>query len=370
MQKLFKLICFSILTLMLAFSPQLAVAENEQADLGFVFSNFRFSESPLIAGEKTRFYVTVRNFGNVDASGYVTMYVAGQIIGTSLPVQIAEGGNMDEVWFDFIVPKQRFNILLELRGVEPEDVNMSNNTYLSPLYDPIVDSDGDGVPDDIDNCPFDYNPDQKDSNNNGIGDACDLEWQAEERAREKELERQAELEQKEEEVVVEVVPEVVIQPEVVSEVASRSQEVMAIEEEMELLPEEDEEEMSDIAGDEVVVPDFIGSNALFADFNIERLHWNTYKFKAKKVNENAIYTWEFSDGAVLTGYEVDHVFPRDGEYNVTLTVSLPDGSFVSAEQKVFISVFHLDNLWFSLSLVLAFVLIVLIMLSFYKKGRV
>lgn len=36
-----------------------------------------------------------------------------------------------------------------------------------------LDSDGDGIPDGLDNCPNTYNPNQQDSNNNGIGDACD-----------------------------------------------------------------------------------------------------------------------------------------------------------------------------------------------------
>lgn len=36
-----------------------------------------------------------------------------------------------------------------------------------------LDSDGDGVPDSIDNCPTISNPDQTDSNNNGVGDACE-----------------------------------------------------------------------------------------------------------------------------------------------------------------------------------------------------
>ena len=35
------------------------------------------------------------------------------------------------------------------------------------------DSDGDGVPDCVDNCPDDPNPDQADSDGNGLGDACD-----------------------------------------------------------------------------------------------------------------------------------------------------------------------------------------------------
>lgn len=37
----------------------------------------------------------------------------------------------------------------------------------------ITDSDGDGVPDDVDNCPSVSNPDQKDSNLDGVGDACE-----------------------------------------------------------------------------------------------------------------------------------------------------------------------------------------------------
>ena len=36
-----------------------------------------------------------------------------------------------------------------------------------------ADQDGDGVPDDIDNCPLDYNPDQTDTDDDGSGDACD-----------------------------------------------------------------------------------------------------------------------------------------------------------------------------------------------------
>jgi parallel beta-helix repeat protein len=37
----------------------------------------------------------------------------------------------------------------------------------------IIDSDGDGIGDDVDNCPLVYNPGQKDSNGDGTGDVCD-----------------------------------------------------------------------------------------------------------------------------------------------------------------------------------------------------
>jgi Thrombospondin type 3 repeat len=36
-----------------------------------------------------------------------------------------------------------------------------------------VDTDGDGIDDSVDNCPFVANPDQKDTDGDGIGDACD-----------------------------------------------------------------------------------------------------------------------------------------------------------------------------------------------------
>ncbi len=39
---------------------------------------------------------------------------------------------------------------------------------------PAQDSDGDGIPDDTDNCPSTYNPDQADADGDGYGDACDV----------------------------------------------------------------------------------------------------------------------------------------------------------------------------------------------------
>jgi hypothetical protein len=37
----------------------------------------------------------------------------------------------------------------------------------------IGDTDGDGILDDVDNCPFNYNPDQEDADGDGIGDVCE-----------------------------------------------------------------------------------------------------------------------------------------------------------------------------------------------------
>jgi len=52
-------------------------------------------------------------------------------------------------------------------------VQVACGTYHSIGLRSQQDSDGDGVPDDIDNCYL-YNPDQADCNGNGIGDVCDV----------------------------------------------------------------------------------------------------------------------------------------------------------------------------------------------------
>ena len=59
----------------------------------------------------------------------------------------------------------------------PNDYNPdqadSDGDGVGDACDTGYDSDGDGVPDDEDNCPNTYNPDQADSDGDGIGDACD-----------------------------------------------------------------------------------------------------------------------------------------------------------------------------------------------------
>ena len=55
-----------------------------------------------------------------------------------------------------------------------------SETEIQELYNEagLIDSDGDGIPDDQDNCPNNPNPDQEDSDGNGIGDACEVDLTA------------------------------------------------------------------------------------------------------------------------------------------------------------------------------------------------
>ena len=50
---------------------------------------------------------------------------------------------------------------------------VDSQTITITVNDVPLDNDSDGVPDDIDNCPTDFNPDQADSDSDGIGDVCD-----------------------------------------------------------------------------------------------------------------------------------------------------------------------------------------------------
>jgi len=56
-----------------------------------------------------------------------------------------------------------------------EDGIASSDTHSTIIRDtsPDTDSDGDGISDNVDNCPDIYNPGQADSDGNGVGDACE-----------------------------------------------------------------------------------------------------------------------------------------------------------------------------------------------------
>ncbi len=64
-----------------------------------------------------------------------------------------------------------------LIGKERDDDNGSNAgaAYFFTLAEgePLSDIDGDGIPDNVDNCPVNANPTQFDTDNDGIGDVCD-----------------------------------------------------------------------------------------------------------------------------------------------------------------------------------------------------
>jgi len=65
------------------------------------------------------------------------------------------------------------NAKIVVQGQDFSGHNVSFTASVPVSFTTVKDSDGDGVPDSIDNCPFVFNPSQIDSNGNGVGDCCD-----------------------------------------------------------------------------------------------------------------------------------------------------------------------------------------------------
>jgi hypothetical protein len=65
--------------------------------------------------------------------------------------------------------------VVQTGGVQSFDIPISPDVSLTVQiqWAGAPDSDGDGIPDDIDNCPDTPNPDQSDLDGDGIGDTCD-----------------------------------------------------------------------------------------------------------------------------------------------------------------------------------------------------
>ncbi len=64
-------------------------------------------------------------------------------------------------------------VLADLFSATPNQTSSAPGTTSSPSTTSLPDGDGDGIPDDYDNCPSTVNADQRDTDGDGSGDACD-----------------------------------------------------------------------------------------------------------------------------------------------------------------------------------------------------
>lgn len=145
------------------------------ADLSITQSQITFSKPTLYVGDAVRIYARVRNLGETDMIATVFFYQGSALIDSAQPISLLAGGAPEEVFIDFTVPRGSFNIRAVIQGANPTDENSANDEAMTPLYTAVEDEDRDGVLDDADNCPSASNADQRDTNANGNGDACDAD---------------------------------------------------------------------------------------------------------------------------------------------------------------------------------------------------
>lgn len=150
------------ITLALLILPSFVLGAN--ADLGFKTTSVRFADNnnTFIVGATERVYVSVANYGTVDISGTVIFYRDNQVVGEKA-VSVPYQGLADEVFADFVVPDHPFRLYFELKGIDPEDKNASNNQFLAQLYEVAIDTDRDGI----------INSEDTDDDNDGLSDVAE-----------------------------------------------------------------------------------------------------------------------------------------------------------------------------------------------------
>ncbi len=108
-------------------------------------------------------------------TGFPISSLLGQI--SDVPLLICESGSVDATFFlgtDFSNASELSGRLF-LTFCDTDFGNNSGQQVVTITVTPATDTDGDGVFDNEDNCPTTLNPDQVDTDEDGVGDACDFD---------------------------------------------------------------------------------------------------------------------------------------------------------------------------------------------------
>jgi len=306
-------------------------------DLGISQSDISFSEDTLIVGEQVRIYAQITNYGELDVAGYVSFFQGSILVGDSQIVSVRSGGQVDEVYVDFVIPESSFNIRAEIRGTDPLDINPVNDSAITKLLSPIRDDDHDGVEDSDDNCPDISNSTQLDSDGDGLGDACDLPEVVEQDEPEQPLDESSPLQQ-----IIENVSQSIDSSTDSESTDSESPDTGSSQSDT-VDQGSDQEPAASSTSEQVptrrslhVSPD--------AAFTYEQLDWNTYLFQVQLPTDPGYqFEWDFGDGVTSNRSEVEHTFHGYGDFEVRLQVTDPSGTISHDSTDVGLSFFNLQN---------------------------
>ncbi len=129
------------------------------------FSLQNYGQVDLKLGSKG-FFAATRNPDNLDASFGFTRANTTVKVGETVFVEVSRVLDKAGTWR--IWPSYQILVGKEYK-LGPDNWH----TCVFDVAELAVDSDKDGIPDQEDNCPQNYNPKQEDTDKDGIGDACD-----------------------------------------------------------------------------------------------------------------------------------------------------------------------------------------------------
>lgn len=367
---------FSFLFSLLIILP--FVARASTVDLSMVQSGVTFSKDTLISGDTVRIYVSVKNVGDVDTSGYVSFFQGSLPIGDSQVISLRAEGYPEEVYVDFVVPSGAFNIRAEIRGTDPADSNESNNTVITQLFTPVLDDDRDGIENSKDNCPSVENANQADNDLDGLGDVCDDDDDND--GVTDDVEKEIGTDPKnsdtdgdgltdnvdphptvpESQIPVEKPAEVVTQPVVETPAAvTPSTET-----------ESGVDKLLNIIAPEETASEVVSTASPNAVFTYKKINWNTYLFEAQlPMADGYVVAWNFGDGVTSSKETVEHTFSKSGDYTITISVTGPDGQIAEDAATIHVPFFSLENRLVQFVITLLVLLLIFLSFSFRRVGR-
>ena len=347
-------------------------------DLGLELGNITISKDAdnLLIGDEARIYASVKNFGSNDAVGVVQFHYGAQPLGEK-EVSVRAGGSADDVFIDFVVPENDFNIFAELKMVSPDDENPSNNSSFSQKFIVQRDNDGDGVgdnnddDDDNDGWNDDYeasqntDKDKKDTDGDGVNDPSDLYPLDPSKWKDPEPEPVV---IPEPEPVAESEPEQIVSPTEKTEEKAKPSFLGSLF----TSDEEKEEEKAELVDNFYKSPEV----ELLDEVNIiaQQVNWNTYYYtfttNVDGLTEDQLeYTWFFGDGneRVESG---NYKYRGTGQYFVTLKVKGPWDNYLFDTVRVKVDFWSVYNYW--LWLIVLAIVGVIFLYSYeirYKKHK-